>query len=212
METNRKNFIMGKVYVTSDYHFNHKDIIQYENRPFKNIDKMNESIIKNHNEIVNDDDICYNLGDFYFRGGYQAGNIHYWDFLKQLNGRHVIIRGNHAKSNKIVDIIQSADAHAGGLKISMLHDPMYATSKNDLILCGHVHSAWLMTELHENNKIVPIINCGIDVWNYRPIAFTDLFNLYMKWKDGKITVPIFDKKALKKVREERKKQRQGETS
>lgn len=35
------------VWVTSDTHFSHKNIIEYCNRPFKDIYHMNETLVKN---------------------------------------------------------------------------------------------------------------------------------------------------------------------
>ena len=50
------------IYLTSDQHFNHKNIIKYCDRPFANTDYMNTEIIRNYNNIVKDDDIVYHLG------------------------------------------------------------------------------------------------------------------------------------------------------
>ena len=41
-----------RVFLTSDLHFGHKNIIEYEKRPFRNVEDMNAGIIKNWNKIV----------------------------------------------------------------------------------------------------------------------------------------------------------------
>ena len=81
---------MTKIYFTSDCHFNHTNIMKYSGRNFYNIGEMNDELIFQHNELVKPNDIVYNLGDFTFQSVEGAVNI-----LKQLNGRHRFIRGNH---------------------------------------------------------------------------------------------------------------------
>ena len=55
-----------KRYVISDTHFNHSRILEYCQRPFDNVEQMNDVIINNWNKVINEDDIVYVLGDFCF--------------------------------------------------------------------------------------------------------------------------------------------------
>ena len=50
---------MSKIYLASDWHFNHNKPFIYEPRGFTNIEEMNEAIIKRHNSVVDDDDDVY---------------------------------------------------------------------------------------------------------------------------------------------------------
>ena len=58
---------MGKIFVTSDCHFNHVNIIKYESETrgmFADPAEMNEKIISNWNSVVSPEDTVYVLGDF----------------------------------------------------------------------------------------------------------------------------------------------------
>lgn len=61
-----------KVFFTSDTHFGHSNIIKYCNRPFKDKDEMNETLISNWNKVVPEDGIVIHCGDFAFAGGDKA--------------------------------------------------------------------------------------------------------------------------------------------
>ena len=79
-----------RYFIISDTHFNHAKIIDYCNRPFKDVDEMNKALIKNWNETVSGDDIVLHLGDVALGNKEEARKI-----LKQLNGRKILIKGNH---------------------------------------------------------------------------------------------------------------------
>lgn len=49
----------SKVFFTSDIHFYHGNIIRFCNRPFKDVEMMNETIISNWKNTVGLDDIDF---------------------------------------------------------------------------------------------------------------------------------------------------------
>lgn len=80
----------SNVYLTSDTHFNHENIIRFCKRPFKDAEEMNQILIENWNKKVPKDGLVFHLGDFAW-GGYEA-----WKNVReQLNGEIILIKGNH---------------------------------------------------------------------------------------------------------------------
>ena len=84
----------SRVFVTSDTHFNHTNIIRFCNRPFKNVAHMNETIISNWNRVVGPEDTVFHLGDFCLGGSAEWINV-----LNRLNGKKYLISGNHDIKN-----------------------------------------------------------------------------------------------------------------
>ena len=49
-------------------HFEHNNVIRYDNRPFDTITQMDEVLINNWNARISDKDTVYVLGDAFFKG------------------------------------------------------------------------------------------------------------------------------------------------
>ena len=79
-----------KIYLIGDPHFWHRAIIRYCNRPFMTVEEMNETLIKNWNSVVGNNDIVYILGDFAL-----CGKDRIIEITQKLNGRKRLILGNH---------------------------------------------------------------------------------------------------------------------
>lgn len=89
-----------KVWVTSDTHYGHKNIVQGVTdwpldsktlRPFDTIDQMNDDIVNKINAIVGQDDYLLHLGDWSLGG---IDNI--WNFRRRIICNNIIlVLGNH---------------------------------------------------------------------------------------------------------------------
>lgn len=84
-----KKYPNRRIFVISDQHFYHKNIINYTRNEFANVLEMNQHILKCHNEVVEKEDIVIFLGDFSFKKGPIK------DFLQLMNGHKYLILGNH---------------------------------------------------------------------------------------------------------------------
>lgn len=81
---------MINTWFTSDTHFGHKNILEYEKdaRPFSTIEEMNEVMIDRWNSVVGKKDIVFHLGDF----ALGRSNI---KIAERLNGKKKLVMGNH---------------------------------------------------------------------------------------------------------------------
>lgn len=131
---------MADIFVTSDTHFHHENIIKYCNRPFKNAYEMDEVLVENWNKVIKPLDKVYHLGDVFMHSNHRK------DFLKRLNGKKRLIVGNH-------DDIKNPELHRYFQKIYLwrvfkefnmvlTHVPLHRDSfrKVDYNVHGHTHN------------------------------------------------------------------------
>lgn len=162
------------IFFTSDTHFGHKNIVEYCNRPFKSLDDMNYKIINNWNSRVKEGDIVFHLGDFCFKNSNDSKGegvkINADSWLSKLNGKIIILKGNHDSNNSMNTPIESITLSHFGKRILLIHNPEIIDKKDirkfDYIFCGHVHNNW-------KNK-GNIINVGVDIWRFMPVTFDEI--------------------------------------
>lgn len=160
-------------FFTSDEHYNHYNIIsRFVFRPFKDAKQMNYELIKRHNERVKDNDTVYHLGDFKFSADGMNSN----EIMKQLNGRHVFIQGNHDKRNGTNTCLKYGIIELFNTKIALAHRPedvldMMLLTQIHIGFCGHVHEKWKFMKTEQGL----IVNVGVDQWDYYPIDPKQIF-------------------------------------
>lgn len=128
----------------ADTHFGHKNIIRYDNRPFRDVKEMDDVLIKNWNKVVSNDDFVYVLGDIGWYDNQKTAAI-----FHSLNGKKILVKGNHDKISKeiencfekICDYIEIKDENE---KIILSHYPIHFWNgqfRNSIHLYGHVHNS-----------------------------------------------------------------------
>lgn len=90
MKEQKFEFSAKNTFFTSDTHFGHANIIKLCNRPFKDVEEMNEKLIENWNKVVSEDGTVFHLGDFAFGGSGLWNSV-----IPRLNGQIYLIIGNH---------------------------------------------------------------------------------------------------------------------
>lgn len=133
------------VYLTSDLHFNHCNILKYEpiSRPFASVVEMNEAIIANWNSKVRPEDTVYVLGDLSM--GEVKNSV---ELIKRLNGKIVLIRGNHDNEKRL------AVYRELGIEV---HDIYYLTYKGRFFIMCHFPIAskeFIDMVRHDNSETV----------------------------------------------------------
>lgn len=118
--SNRKS-----IYFTSDWHIGHANVINFSNRPFKDLDHMHRVLINNYNAIVPPNGLCYFLGDVGLAGSDVLTKV-----FRKLNGTKVLIIGNHdggvnSKYNVGFDVVlHGATMQIAGERVTLSHCPM----------------------------------------------------------------------------------------
>lgn len=179
------------IFVTSDEHFEHANVINFCHRPFANVDEMREKLIHRHNSRVKAGDLVYHLGDMFWKTCSEAQAL---DIMNRLNGNHYYINGNHEevmqKSPKlrgrfvwVKDISRlhstsDADGKPFTPRIVLFHYAMMVwegSHRGDWQLYGHSHG--------ELSKGVPdaavaarlnSFDVGVDCWDYYPISIHEV--------------------------------------
>ena len=148
---------MSEIFVTSDHHFFHANIIKYCNRPFFSYQEMNEVMIKRWNKVVGKNDVVIYCGDFAWRGKARL-------IRPRLNGTIILVRGNHDLTLSKRDGFVIIEGNLGMGNMIFSHEPLEEVPKGIINIHGHIHH-------HDSDKG---INVSVEKTNYYPIKLKDV--------------------------------------
>ena len=155
--------------IVSDTHFCHAKLLEFGFRDFKNIDEMNEHIIRIWNENIGPDDKVIHLGDFAF--GNDLNKIE--KIIKRLNGNITLILGNHDTDKRLKQLYVKYFKCLGSLtkgKYYFTHEPVHIsvitpreeTNRDCTInVHGHLHYNDIQNKNYKDKD--RYINCNFDV-------------------------------------------------
>ena len=181
---------MSKKFYIADWHYDHANCIAFDNRPFKSVQEMNESLIERWNKVVSPGDTVYILGDMFWCKISDAIPV-----LDKLNGQKFLIKGNHDRCNdnvfasKFVKITGYLEIKDNDRNVVLCHYPI-PCFKNHFYgwihLYGHVHTSfesnmmehtkYLMEELY--TKPCKMFNVGamMPYMDYTPRTLNEIIN------------------------------------
>lgn len=168
------------IYFISDTHFHHSNIIKYCNRPFKDINEMNETIISNRNSSITKDDIVYHLGDFCLSNDDEIKNI-----FNRLNGNKILIRGNHDRKpvkfyeNIGFEVLTHALIVLDEYKLMLSHVPLpdVKVPVGYINLHGHIHNKKISDDYPKNYSENRHINLSVDSTDFKPVSLGEINKL-----------------------------------
>lgn len=181
-------------YIISDLHINHYNIIKFCNRKFNNIKEHDDTIINNWNTVVNTNDRVFLLGDIIFT--HKQDEV--LSFLLSLNGRLIILLGNHDKplyklfysgkyfnrNNKIFIAGQIFETKVlinnKYEKVVLSHYPILswnAKHHNRKHFYGHTHSHIPYKDLYKNYKEISAYNVSADILKFKPRTFDEVIKI-----------------------------------
>lgn len=129
-------------YFIGDMHLGHAGSLIMDNRPFLSVEEMDDALIQNWNSRVTNRDTGFIVGDLTMKG--ETSAIQY---LKRLNGKKVLVKGNHdrvsTETAKYYDeVTPYLEMQENGIKVIVCHYPMLFYNRQHtsaVMLYAHVH-------------------------------------------------------------------------
>jgi len=173
------------IFLISDLHFGHANIIRYCTRPFGGTDaaEMDRVLLANWNYCIRPDDrVCF------------LGDLKYWKdmtpdaaYRGQLNGRITWIAGNHDLRSE--GTVPCLPVRYGGREFLLVHDPADAPADfPGWVIHGHYHNNELGTYpfidfAHRR------INVSAEVIGYVPVGLAEICRI-LDGPEGKTGSPL----------------------
>lgn len=136
-------------YYISDLHFLHKNCIQFDERPFSDIEEMQRVMVEKWNRKMTNGDTVYILGDVSMRG--KKDDL--IALVATLKGKKILVKGNHDSVedyryqqlyDTICDYKEVQDSvDETNYSLVLCHYPIFSwknMGRGTILLYGHTHN------------------------------------------------------------------------
>lgn len=136
-------------YYISDLHFLHKNCIQFDERPFSDIEEMQRVMVEKWNRKITNGDTVYILGDVSMRG--KKDDL--IALVATLKGKKILVKGNHDSVedyryqqlyDTICDYKEVQDSvDETNYSLVLCHYPIFSwknMGRGTILLYGHTHN------------------------------------------------------------------------
>lgn len=183
---------MAKIFYIADLHIGHKDILAFDNRPFFDLRNMRETIIKNWNTIVEENDDVYVLGDVFWDIR-DTGSV-----LGKLEGNIHLIRGNHDEESLLWDSVSDyREIEDNGRHVILSHYPIpfyKGLHRADFYhLYGHLHASFAHNMMESWRKQIEAlyltewkgfnVGCMLPYMNYTPRTLDEIIEGARRYRE-----------------------------
>ena len=176
-----ENGSIHMIYLISDTHWAHANIMKYCNRPQLTVDAMDAEMFKNWNDTVKPEDEVWHLGDV---GCWFKDPTWIKTFLPLLNGKKFLVPGNHDRRTlqemkkyftvmPPIHNIRFKHEDAGDVSIVLCHYPIWSWEGkfHGSIHCyGHTHA-------HVEELGPQAVHVGVDTNAFKPISTDEIVTL-----------------------------------
>jgi calcineurin-like phosphoesterase family protein len=158
------------IFFTADTHYGHNAVIQFCRRPYNDVKEMDADLIKRWNDRVTNRDTVFHLGDFTFYGNAKAAEIY-----GELNGKKILIRGNHDRGmakwwfDLWDEVHYYYELKDNRERFYLTHFP-FEEWDYGYHLHGHTHNNLSREVWNKHYRL----DVGVDVHNFAPIELTEV--------------------------------------
>ena len=165
---------VGRAWVWSDLHLDHRDIVWQFSRPFQTLDEMRRTLLEAWRQTVDEGDLVICAGDVTVGAPSRVID----EELAGLSGEKLLVVGNHEFVNNLADpkgygfeaayptLVCDSDP-----PLLLTHEPLETVPAGAVNVHGHLHGTHARSAARQSRRH---LNVNVELLSYRPVRLAEL--------------------------------------